>query len=287
MGSESSEAKSPCTISKGWIDAGYGANCSQLVYDDDNFLVFIDDCLDVDWTTEPNDTMNKIISTTEFNAIRHKMSYLEAIPCHHDDDIKITFKRLLGESLVSALLEDYKTAQDGLAKAQEFIDNRNSEVSRKWILEEALQYALIALIGILGLLLLHPLIVVSSYEKYFWLALALPFGMIGAFLSIRLRIGATITDCSSGKNLHQIETRARLLAGGVCAVIAALAIYADILTPKAIPAESTHYFVMLISCAAGFSERWAPAILKNLTKTPESSSQPSQKKSSASHSDSQ
>lgn len=264
MPRDSDASSTKCNISKKWLETGCGCACKYLVYESNHFLIFVDNELDIDWCTE--DELDDLIKSDKFNSIRSQITTLEAMECHHNDDIKIAFKRILGESLACACQGHFEAAQKALNNASEYLNKKNAEITRRWILEGSSWYALVAIIIILVLSFFYPNIPTGFYKKCFWFFLALPFGVIGAFLSIRLRIGTSFTDCASGKSSHIAEARGRIFSGALSALLVALAVYSGFALPDAIPASDKHYFMMLASCAAGFSERWAPAILEQISK---------------------
>lgn len=264
MTRDSDASSTKCNISEKWLEQECGCRCQHLVYESNDFIVFVDKDYDVDWCTD--DPLDKITNAQPFNKVRHEVAYLESVPCHHSKDVKLAFKRILGECIVSALLEATDSAQNGLEKARSFIETKNAEISRKWILDEALFYAQLAFIAICFSSIHYPLFTTPFFNSCFWLAISFPFGIIGAFLSVRLRVGNIVTDCSIGEDSHHLEARARMFAGGFSAVVIALAIYSEIFMPKIVPETAKHPLMLLASCAAGFSERWAPSILEDLTK---------------------
>ena len=123
----------------------------HLILLDKDFIVFIDDDLDVDWqTTEAYDTRGHK-NETQHNDILNAVARLEATPCSElPYSIRLQYKRLVGEGIARSLAHDYGNAKTILHTAEKYIRDRSEETSRYWYLTASTVMAALALaIGML------------------------------------------------------------------------------------------------------------------------------------------
>lgn len=116
----------------GWPSAD---EIEHLVMEDKDFIVFIDKNLDVDWMTSDKYDENEPTKREDHNNILNLVAKLECIPSdHHPKNIRINFKRMLGEAIARSLNYDEGNATKMLKDAEEYIKERNNEKSRYWFL---------------------------------------------------------------------------------------------------------------------------------------------------------
>ena len=195
-----------------------------LVLEADTFIVCIDSELDVDWNT--NIGFQGLDDETRHHEILNRTALLESLPIYSlPEQIRLSYKRMLGEAIARSLSDDYQNASKALDSAEEFINARNGELARSWYLFAGGEYAF--LIVIAGLLLWFGRNEAMGLmgDTLFWLAIAAVAGAVGALFSIIMRMGKSNLDCSAGKRLHQLESVSRITAGMISAIIIALAIY--------------------------------------------------------------
>lgn len=236
-----------------------------LVLEADTFIVCIDSELDVDWST--NDGFQGLNDETRHHEILNRTALLESLPIYSlPEQIRLSYKRMLGEAIARSLSDDYPNAIKALDSAEGFINARNGELARFWYLTAGGAYAII--IAIAGLLLWFGRHEVKGLlgNTLFWLAIAAVAGAVGALFSIIMRMGKSSLDCSAGKGLHQLESVSRITAGMISAMLIALAIYADFIFSAFTKFSNKQIVIVLAALIAGASERWAPSLIEHVEK---------------------
>lgn len=255
------------TVCEDYCKAWPGAKVHYLVMETDDFIVFIDPEIDVDWITSKKFDEQGHNDLEAHNNILNRTAWLESLPTHDlNPKIRLSYKRMLGEAIARSLSHDYLNAGKILDESEVFVKARNEELARFWYLSSSGVMTFIILLC--GFLIWYEREVVSQAvgEALFWLVIASVAGATGALLSIIMRMGKTSLDCSAGKTLHQLESVSRIVAGMISAVLACLAVYAEIIFPVFSKLGNARAFLVLISLVAGASERWAPSIIENLEK---------------------
>lgn len=236
-----------------------------VMEDDDKFIVCIDEELDVDWMTGRGFPGHK--DQKAFNDILNRMALLESQPSHDlDQKIRLSFKRMLGESVARSLAGDYVNAGKILEKAQAFVAARKEEQARSWYLATGATVAGgVLLAGILVWLGREP-IRQTVGDAVFWLIISAVAGAAGAFFSIIMRMGKATVDSSAGKALHQLECFSRIVAGMLSAVLVGLAVYAEVIFPIFSKSSNPYAFLVFVAMVAGASERMAPSLIETFEK---------------------
>ncbi|MCX6168665.1 MAG: hypothetical protein NTX65_04975 [Ignavibacteriales bacterium] len=233
-----------------------------LVYETDEFIVWIDKVIDIDWSH--NDDYDEKWNPDEEkqNMVFNYVTKLECIPNDHlTKNIRINFKRMIGEAIVRNLKTDYENAMQMAKNAEEFITNRNNEQSRLWFLKASGGTALI--VTVLGSILwltkyfLKPML----GETTFFLLIAGSCGALGALLSVIMRLGKTNLNPAAGKDLHFYEGGSRIIAGCISAIIIALCVKLQLLVPIFSNINNTQVAMVLAGVIAGASERWVPSLI--------------------------
>ncbi|WP_158991711.1 hypothetical protein [Mucilaginibacter sp. L196] len=237
----------------------------HLILADNDFIVFLDNEYDVDWST--TDEFDQRPQTEEekkqLNYILNEMAHAESYPCHDiSKHIIISFKRQIGESLVRAFEKDFENAKLMIKHAQEFIINRNIEQSRYMYLYASAVAALGAAVTGLILWLFRPFLIGLTGDPLFFCLLSFLAGVLGAFLSVILRMGKTNLDFNASKHLHYMEAASRIMAGMISGLLIALCIKTGIILPIFSKIQSTHSAMILGGLISGCSERLAPSIIK-------------------------
>ena len=217
---------------------------------EDDFIVFIDKELDVDW-----------INNAEIDQkLEESVSYAESIGakrCKHMPREQILeFKRLIGQAIVNAFQGAPDLSKSLAEGAAQFLKQRTVERSRSWTLFAAHLF----LIAFSTILILFGSIINSSTsggtEGSGLLCLAIQGGLIGAYLSVIQKAGRGEWDAAAGRQIHYIEVFTKLFAGGVLGGIA-FALSRSVHAPislKAITPDS--YSLFVFSVAAGMSRRY-------------------------------
>ena len=226
----------------------------------ENFIVFIDSELDIDWIADKtiSEESAELISLAESVGARR---------CHHlPREQVLEFKRIIGQAIVSALQGSKKQPQKLANEAAVFLKNRTVERSRVWTLCSS--HLLILSFLIFAWLVSNSALFQVWNAKIpveFWLATA--GGLVGAYLSVIQKTGSGDMDAASGKKIHAIEVLTKLVAGFLLGGIA-FALSQSVHAPpslKAITADSPSMF--LFSFAAGFIERLIPRMVSRYSES--------------------
>lgn len=235
-----------------------------LVYKSDHFIVFIDSGIDVDW--EIHNSFPGHGNEVKKNDILNIASTLECIPNDfHRDNIRLNYKRMIGEGITRAFQNDYENAYKILEKAENYIKKRNEEKSRYWYLLASGTFAIIILI--LG-------IIIQAFKSHILKSLGINFylgtlgfvgGCLGALFSIILRLGNQHLDCSPGKKLHFLEGVSRIFAGGIAGVILAFLVKLEVIFSLLTKKDILSISMFVTGLISGASERLAPSIISKIS----------------------
>lgn len=244
-----------------------GIDLRHLVYATDSFIVFIDKSLDLDWMT--NDEYDKEFQCdhAKRNVVLNKAAKLETIPnSHQSEDIRINFKRMVGEGIARGLKCDYDSADQILNEAEQYIRSRNVEIARYWQLATSLIVAGIA--GAIGLALWSFRVDVLPFlgPTALTCLLAGASGSIGALLSIIHRLGTTSTTSEAERALHILEGIGRVTGGALSGLLTVCLVKAQILLPALNVNKEFSIVFLALAMLAGASERWAPSLLSRFEK---------------------
>lgn len=236
-----------------------------LVLEEATFIVCIDSELDVDWST--NSGFLGLDDKTRLHEILNRVALLESLPIYSlPEQIRLSYKRMLGEAVARSLSDDYPNAIKALDSAEGFINARNGELARFWYLSAGGGYVIV--IALAGLLLWFSRVgaKVLLGDTLFWLTIAAVSGAVGALFSIIMRMGKSNLDCSAGKLLHQLESASRITAGMISAMLIALAVYTDFIFTAFAKTGNKQVVIVLAALIAGASERWAPSLIEHIEK---------------------
>lgn len=237
----------------------------HLIVESEEYIVFVDNELDIDWMTSKEYDSKGHKDSTKHNNILSQVAVLECKPNGSlSEKATLDFKRLLGESLALSFDSDYDTAASVLIKAEEYLESRGKELSRKWYLTTAGKVTSIVLgIGVV-IWIFRNFFISFVGTTFFIVFLAMVAGSVGALLSIIMRMGNENLDIHAGKELHQLESMYRIIAGMISAILAALAIDSGLIFSILGNAKNINHGIVLIGFLAGMSERFAPSISAKL-----------------------
>lgn len=246
----------------------------HLILKNTDFIVFIDDKMDIDWksTTEYDEV--RAPTQAEFNDVINEVAAQEVIPCCSGDvDNTLKYKRLLGEAVAMALKQDYANARSMIEAAKAFLRARNQEMTRFWYLTASTSVA--ALIVVAGFVLWStaPSLFREHQGMIRVLTAAASAGAIGAFLSVFLRLGKAELDTSAAKKLFQMEGCCRILAGSISGFCAAIVVKSGLLMPGVARGPEGAWGILLTALLAGASERWIDSIMTKAGATPHNNPQ--------------
>jgi hypothetical protein len=240
----------------------------HLVLSTEEFIVFVNDELDVDWVTNEKYDEAKQSDPIKWNAAINSAALLEATPCDGiSPEVKLQFKRLIGEAVARSFDGDYSGASHMLDAARAYILARSQELARRWYLSASMVTALP--FGIFGCILWWERIffIRELGIGAFWLALTSVTGAMGALLSVIQRSGRLTVDCSAGRTLHWLEASSRILAGGIAGVLAGLAVRSEIILAALARGERGQLVMVLAAFVAGTGERFVTSIIAQVTAT--------------------
>ena len=83
-----------------------------LVLSTNEFIVFIDSDLDVDWKTSDEYDQKGHENIEKHNLILNRVATLECIPNEHQNKkVRLNFKRMIAEGVARSLKHDYENAE--------------------------------------------------------------------------------------------------------------------------------------------------------------------------------
>ena len=223
-----------------------------LINSDDNFIIYIDEDLYVEWTMNDNKELGP-----EAGPCLNRVGQLESIDTSYLSEIRITsFKRMIAEGVARLFDKNFKAAEGALDLAEAWITARNTEVARRWYLVGS---GLVALISVFFVLTLGYWYESLRALPYFGLMLGTAFGGLGAWFSIIQRSRTTGLDVAAGPMLHYLEGAFRIMAGSLGALLIAMAIKAGLFV------QADRLSVLMVICmVAGVSERLVPSFIEQM-----------------------
>ena len=234
-----------------------------LVVETDGYIVFVDSSNTLDWQTSEEYERDNSQSQSGRQKTLSQIGILECKPnTHFPEKFSLNFKRLLGEALACALEGEFDTASGILTNAEIYLKNRSEEISRDWYLTEAGKTVAVILVMGVAIWIFRDAAksVIGGFA--FQLVLTAVAGAMGALLSIIMRMGGEKLDCHVGKNIHELESRYRIVAGMLSAIFGYLAGKSDLGFYFADKGGAAFLFIGFLS---GLTERLAPSISAKAT----------------------
>jgi hypothetical protein len=236
---------------------------AQIIMADYDYIVFLSMDSFLDWQTMPSiDAAVAKLPLADVSAVHNRATEVFAIPKEHlTNDQQLNIRKMVGEGYARLFNLDPKSALQMINAAGTYAAARNQEIARGWQLKgTGLAAAAFCGAGAIAWLARNGLRS-GLGSMAFILLLCVCAGALGAFFSVLTRMGTNSLDPSAGERLHLLEGGSRVVAGGVGALFAALAVHLSlvlgVLTPLGFPA------LIFISLIAGASERLVPTIIKN------------------------
>jgi hypothetical protein len=226
----------------------------------DNFIVFIDPALDIDWINDSTSTDAQLQCISLAESIGAKR-------CGHlPREQALEFKRLIGHAIVNGIRGDAKLSCALAETAAQFIKDRTIERSRVWTLASAhslLLGAAATAVVCSSLPLLHSLL--SDAPVGIWFAAA--GGLLGAYLSVLQKAGSGEWDAASGFGIHLLEVLTKFAAGTLFGCIA-FAISQSVHAPASIKALTPdNASLFMFGFVAGFIERVIPKMVSTYSES--------------------
>ncbi|WP_116865786.1 hypothetical protein [Pseudomonas syringae] len=236
---------------------------NYLVVETDGYIVFVDSSNTLDWKTSDEYDRANSHSQAGRQKTLSQIGILECKPNSHlPDKFSLDFKRLLGEALACALEGEFDTASGILSNAEIYLKNRSEEISREWYLTEAGKTVAAILVMGVAIWLFRDVVKSMVGTLAFQLVLTAVAGAMGALLSIIMRMGGEKLDCHVGKNIHELESRYRIIAGMLSAIFVYLAFNSGLAFSFSDKGGTGFLFVGFLS---GLTERLAPSISAKAT----------------------
>ena len=227
----------------------------------DGYIIFIDADLDIDYIDLRDWTSN---ADEHKEMMRHiaKLQLAEAVPVRHlTENIRIEFKKMLGAGYVHALNGNYNDIPEIIERAEDYLQKRNREFSRKIFLGSGLPAAVLGCIAGLLLYLWNHYWGAKELNPWF---MGIVFSVLGTFVSIWTRYGKENLSGMGGERLYYIECASRFTIGVCFALVAMISIRCGLILPALSGNEEVFGFA-LASFIAAFSERFIPSMIEKLT----------------------
>jgi hypothetical protein len=241
-------------------------NIAYLVIISDEFIVYLDKEIDVEWTYKFGDGESlEYVRSARFSEILNRVAQAESTPREGlTESVWTPFKRLLGEGVGRALTHDHSGALAAISAANSYITARRHEVSRRWYLLGSAYVTGPFLVIAFLLWLTRDFSMRVLGVTAFWLIMSACAGSLGAMFSVIGRTGKELFDNAAGKYLHHLEAGSRIFAGAISGLLVALAVHAGLFL-SAITKNGEMVSIMVIAAlASGTSERFATSIIGNL-----------------------
>lgn len=218
------------------------------------FIVFIDYDDDIDWVDLRNDDG----MTDEQKRMRNdwlaKLNVLQSKPHRNvGEEDSLTYMKMLGAAYVLVMRNSFDGIEQVAKSAEDFIDQRNREVSRKIYLLWS------GVCSLIVLLLMSANSTLLTY-KVEWMN-GFSMGVLGAYVSVWQRYGKETMTGLSSKTLHVAESLSRLFIGAIFSIVAMFAIKCGLILANSSP-DIIRFVFGLTGFAAGFSERFVPSMIE-------------------------
>lgn len=236
-------------------------NISVVIrYNKGHYVVFLDNIFEIDWETsdEYDDANNE---TKEARSkVLAEVEWLQHQPCVQiiDENKRNCYISLLAECWCYALDGCFEIANSHLKRAEQYLNDRKIEKSRKWQLISCFSIIGTFLVGILAINRCFH--VSDNFER--WVTYLL-FGALGTALSLIINGNTRTYNCESGKLLNFLEILSRLIASLLSCLVIVLLFNLNIIFTALKENHSTET-LNLLCVIAGFSERLIPSILQKM-----------------------
>jgi hypothetical protein len=235
----------------------------RLIYDGEDFTVWLSEPLDVWWQTEDafDAKLEALQKKPEWGEIIAKQTELESLPMGHmTAEGKMGFRSLIGTAILLLLTEQFENSRITLKSAETFYRSRTAERARIWMLESGALVTVALSIWMVVVLwwTWHrgTILAGSLLERMMMGAGA---GAWGAFVSLVLRVSVLGIDATAGRRLHYWESVCRVVVGVVAGALAVCGIAAGLIAPEALKLGTP--LLLLVGFVAGFSERFLPGLV--------------------------
>lgn len=252
------ETPEHCKLKQGDIDPELNKTIRELIYSCEEFLVYLDEDLRVQWRT-----CDSFEEPPQFHDALNRLAKLEAQSDFMTDERALQSAR---RQTADALARCFAGASGEVAialfdNAEKVIAARNRETAWKWYFLAAYTVTggCMALFAVFWLSrsCLDALVGATGSD----VLLGMLCGSLGALLSATVRGNRLVMDANAGRDIHRLEGLSRVGAGIIGALVVALAIKSGMIM-GGVHFNGSTFAVMLTLCiAAGMSERLVPSLL--------------------------
>lgn len=255
-------------LKAGDIDQNLAKTVKEIVLCTEEFIVYIDTDLYVQWhTTDEHkspdycgDVLNMVAS------LEAQSGFIQ------DKAMLLTIRKRIGEGLARCL--DGHPKENSLAALKEVaaeLRSRNKEVSWVWYFQAA-YWVTLSLAVVFAVFWLFRAEVRSGIgTNAFEVLLGSICGTFGALLSATARSDRLTLDANAGKNLHMLEGLARIATGFIGALLVALAIKAGLILGGTKFSGDQLALTLCLCIVAGASERLVPSLVTTIERAATSS----------------
>jgi hypothetical protein len=250
-------------LCEGDMDPTMRKRIHTLIVASSDYIVYLDDDLFVEWAFDPG---NIEAVEQDFGDVANEVGHLETLSM-----VLLTsrymepFRRLLGEALARIIAENNPAgARAILAKAAAFLQSRSQEQARLWYLKGSGIACALAIAAASVILWFRSDVDARLGADAATIAIGTCLGGLGAMLSILTRTSTIPVDAAAGAKLHYIESAARVLVGMCGALVVSMAVKANIVLGLANGTAPEGAVLLVLSLAAGASERILPGVIKKV-----------------------
>jgi hypothetical protein len=151
-----------------------------------------------------------------------------------------------------------------LDRANVYIGERRSELSREWYLVSAMLATVVPSLAGLALVVFRAHVTKTIGLDGLYLTLSTCAGSLGALLSIIWRTGQIEFNRFAPRSLHWCEAISRIVAGCLSGLLAGLAIRSHFLTGTWATGDKPLLVLLTIAFAAGTGERLASSVIEKV-----------------------
>lgn len=241
-------------------------NTRELIRRTRDFIVLITKSFTLDWETSAKYDEG-LEDEPQFDAASHAdldiaISVAEALPLDgFSDSVKDAYLCMLGQAMVTRFEFQYEATRSMLVRANVYIGERRSELSREWYLVSAMLATVVPTIAGLALVVFRVNITKTIGLDGLYLTLSTCAGSLGALLSIIWRTGRIEFDHFAPRSLHWCEAISRIVAGCVSGLLAGLAVRSHVLTGTWATGDKPLLALLTIAFVAGTGERLASSVI--------------------------
>lgn len=253
-------------ICEGDIDPFLNKKVRTLVLKTQEFVVYLDDELFVEWGI--TDSLSRRWKS-EWDSVLNEVSALEAEPIEGLNEIQVeSFRRMLAESVARILdTGNISEAQAMFERARGWLRARCVDSGRRWYLCAALVAAAIVSLAGLVFWVSRDRLSVALGSGAVRAAVGASAGGVGALASVALGVAARPVDSRIGRALHLLDGGLRIVSGCLGAFFVALAINARMFIAPLIDTSNQTSAILLFGFVAGMSERFVPNLVRRFEET--------------------